>query len=74
LYGEEQDFDGNDTVAGQFPSWRKFHVQNRDEDIATAKTLIRKACENYKRSQGYQNWDDMLRDAENAGSKTAGRN
>ena len=64
LYGEEQDFDGNDTVAGQFPSWRKFQVQNRDEDIARAKTLIRKACENYKRTQGNRNWNDMLREAE----------
>lgn len=64
LYGEEHDFDGNDTVPGQFPSWRKFHVQNRSDDIARAKTLIRKACDNYKRSQEYADWADMVQAAE----------
>jgi hypothetical protein len=64
LYGEERDFDGNDTVIGQFPSWRKFHVQNRSEDIVRAKNLIRQACENYKWSQGSPKWDDLVRDAE----------
>jgi hypothetical protein len=64
LYGEQNDFDGNDTVIGQFPNWRKFHVQNRDNDIMRAKNLIQQACENYRRSQGYRHWDDMVRDAE----------
>jgi hypothetical protein len=64
LYGEEHDFDGNDTVAGQFQSWRKFHVQNRSEDIARAKTLIRRACDNYTRSQEHIEWFDMVRAAE----------
>jgi hypothetical protein len=64
LYGEEHDFDGNDTVIGKFPNWRRFHVQNRSEDIVRAKSLIQQAYDNYKRSQGYPNWDDMVRDAE----------
>ena len=64
LYGEEHQFDGNDTVAGQFPTWRKFHVQNRHPDITRAKYLIQQACENYTRSQRNPNWDDMVRDAE----------
>lgn len=64
LYGEGHDFDGNDTVIGKFPSWRRFHVQNRDSDIVRAKNLIQQACENYKRSQGCPHWDDMVRGAE----------
>ena len=64
LFGEEHEFDGHDTVIGMFPHWRKFHVQNRSEDIVRAKQLIQQACENYKRSQGYPNWDDMVREAE----------
>jgi hypothetical protein len=48
LFGEEHEFDGHDTVIGKFPHWRRFHVQNRSEDIVRAKQLIQRACENYK--------------------------
>jgi hypothetical protein len=64
LYGAAHQFDGNDTVAGQYPTWRKFHVQNRRPDIARAKTLILRACENYKRDQPVSDWDEMIRFAE----------
>ena len=64
LYGDEHEFDGNDTIIGQFKNWRKFQVRNRGEDIARAKKLIQQAGENYKRNKGYPNWDDMVRDAE----------
>ena len=64
LYGEEHEFDGNDTATGKFPGWRRFQVQNRGKDIARAKTLIQKACENYTRNQRNPDWDEMVRDAE----------
>jgi hypothetical protein len=64
LYGQEREFDGDDTVPGKIPNWRRFHVQNRREDIARAQILMRQACENYKRNQGNPNWDDMVRAAE----------
>ena len=64
LYGQEHEFTANDTVRGQFPDWRKFHVQNRAEDTARAKELIKQACANYKRSQGNGDWDELVRSAE----------
>ncbi len=64
LYGREQDFTGNDTVCGQFQDWRKFHVQNRSCDIARAKELIRQACSNYKQNQGNEDWENLVRSAE----------
>ena len=64
LYGQANQFDGNDTETGKFQDWRRFHVQNRSSDIARAKTLIQQACENYKRNQGHPNWDELVRNAE----------
>jgi hypothetical protein len=64
LLGEQYEFTGNHTVRGRFKNWRKFHVQNRDEDIEIAKKLIRQACANYKRNQGNINWDQMVLAAE----------
>src|SRR4051794_13524128 len=40
------------------------HVQNRDTDIAKAKVLIQRACENYKRDHAGQSWDVLVRSAE----------
>lgn len=64
LFGSAHEFDGNDTVDGKFPTWRSFHVQNRGPDVVRAKSLIKQACENYKRSQGYLELHEMVHAAE----------
>lgn len=64
LYGQERDFEGDDTSNGKIPNWRRFQVQNRGEDIARAQCLIQQACRNYTRDQRTSNWDDMVRAAE----------
>ena len=64
VFGDKNDFDGNDTVIGQFQHWRKFHVENRGTDISRAKKLIEQAWENYRRHQGNASWEDMVRNAE----------
>jgi hypothetical protein len=64
LYGQEHDFTGNDTTRGKFPDWRKFHVQNRSEDIIRAKELIKQAYANYIRNQGNGNWNQLIHSAE----------